>query len=185
MVTQLVAQERSEVLRELGEDLDARASDRMSECDPGRVEHRARCSNRTKPCVAMSVLPVAGDGVADVGELHADLIAPASLELAGDNGPTPMVRDRLVVSHRSAAAAPHGFHDPVGPFSEAALERSRARSWGTEHDGVVDALNVMLGKHAIQSSARFGGSGDDERPARLLIESMNRIEIQARFPCFP
>jgi hypothetical protein len=110
-------QRRAEFAREFGGELHSLPGCRVIECKPGRMQELAL---EAVPA-ARAVLGIAGDRVADGGEVDPDLMRAPGLEPCADEGVGRKGLDRLEVGPRLARAG--ALHGPPGAPAPVPPER--------------------------------------------------------------
>src|SRR5262249_52353953 len=156
----------------------------MHESESARVEHRARRLDSRAGVVA-DVYPLSDQGMAELGQVDADLVLSPGFETALDQrralkrGNRPYMRDRpLRIRRNSAPVSPEvapGAADSVAAVRDQmgvdALRGDRA-----VRDRVVDALDVVRAELRGEDALRVRGAREDDQAARVLVEPVNHAD---------
>ena len=138
-----------------------------TQAEPAGVERHP--SERVRPT---PVLAVAGDRMAQVGELDADLMAASGAERQREDRRVAAPRAHLIVRDRRLARRPRA--DPQGAIlREPALERAARRADAPLHHRDVLALGRPRLELRLQMPLRLGRLRDDDEPGRVAVEAMD------------
>ena len=145
----------------------------MNEPEPGRVQ-----GHPVERVAAAAELPVADYGMAERGELGADLAAPPGHQRELEEGRVPATLEDVVAGDRVASGTPI----PRGPDAERAVlhdpphQRALIALNDSLHERDVNPLDASRGE--LRLEALLGGRGlrEDDDPRRLPVEPVNDQE---------
>src|SRR6185312_2029307 len=139
------------------------------------TEGRGQCGTaaRGQPTAA-DVQRIADDRIADMRNVHAYLMRPASLQLYPHESVGSITLDDTVVGNGLAAIASYCHTSPlrtVAPYGR--IHGASARHCAGA-DRKIDTLNLALGERGNQSCVRFRRARHDEQAAGVLVEAMHQ-----------
>jgi hypothetical protein len=154
----------------------------MPETERPGVEHLAGRLDRRSGRIPRTVDRVADDGMADRGEMDADLMRPSGFEPQRDERrgrhppEDPPVRDGAP----PFLAGPGGSPPPVsGVADEIEADRPRVGADPSLDDRHVLALDVVTPEELLESAERLPGTGEHDRARRLLVEAVHDADVGA------
>src|SRR6202042_114227 len=126
-----------------------------------------------------AVSRVPDQGMAEMGQMHADLVRAPGLQPALDErGERPGVAKGLehaiARARLFAAAAQHRHALAVeGAAADLAFDAPLSRARRAPDDGVIGALDGVVGELLGEALHRALGLGGDEEAARILVEAVD------------
>ena len=135
---------------------------------------------------------VAQEGVAAVGELHADLVAAAGLQLDFHHGVAGQALDHAVVGdrflgtggHALAAAGAlallgHGHLEGLGVLDEVARQGATVLRQLTHQHRTVDPLQAMELEELLEAVDGLRGLGEDQDAAGEAVQAVDDEQVEA------
>src|SRR5216117_2814378 len=175
---------RPEIVRCFALERHSLARTGMHESEYARVEHRARRFDLRARVVA-DVHALADQGMAELGQVDADLMLPSGFEAALDQGRTrersdrPDVRDRaLRIGRNSAPGSPEvsvGAAESVAAIGDQ-MGFDALRDDFAVRDRMIGALDVVRAELYRQDALRPRGAREHHHAARVLVEPVNHAE---------
>jgi len=156
----------------------------MHESENACVEHGPRRFDLWTRVVA-DVHAFADQGMAELGQVDANLVLPPGFQAALDQGRTRERRDRLDVRDRTLRlgrnSAPGTPEVPVGAADSVAAIRDQTsfdalRGDLAVRDRMIDALDVVRAELRRQDALRVRGACEHDQAARVLVETVNHAE---------
>ena len=154
------------------------AEDAGMQGDPPHGLHRFH--ERLRPCGPPSRLVdgITEDGVADAGQMHADLVGAAGVQGDMQPGDTSACRlHQAIVGERPLAALPapfnHGHALAVPWVAADGLVDLPLGGRDAVYDGFIDALDGVDGKLAGKAVMRPIMLGDDQEAAHILVQPVD------------
>src|SRR5260221_4759385 len=178
---------RPEIFGRFALERHALARSGMHEYEYARVEHRARRFDLWARVIA-DIHAFPDQGMAELGQVDADLVLPPGFQAALDQGRTrgrgdgPDVRARaLRLGRNSASGTPEV---PVGAADSVAAIRDQMgfdalRGDLAVRDRVIDALDVVRAELHRQNALRVRGAREHDQAARVLVEAVHHAEPAA------
>ncbi len=128
-----------------------------------------------------AVEAVAGDGVAQMGQVDADLVGPSGPEETGNDGGVPRAAAQGThEGRRRASALPDGESPAmVGLAGDGRLDEALIRSEGAEHDAQVQAADLPLPPGCGGRGQCLGPAGEEEHTAGQPVQTVEEAEVGA------
>ena len=135
---------------------------------------------------------VAQEGVAAVGELHADLVAAAGLQLDFHHGVAGQALDHAVVGDRflgagghalaaagALAGCGHGHLQGLGMLDEVARQGATVLRQLTHQHRTVDPLQAMELEELLEAVDGLRGLGEDQDAAGEAVQAVDDEQVEA------
>ena len=158
------------------------AGERMGEFDASGVEHLTGGIEAVHGCAA-AVKGVAPDGMAEMGEVDANLVRAAGVQEALDFGTGFALLEHTVIGPGGSAVGWVFFHrhlfsvDGMATDGAVAFTGDAAEDSGAE--GAIDFLYLAFGENLRELFVGLVGFRDENHAAGVLVEAMDDAEAFA------
>ena len=135
------------------------------------------------PAGAGAIHRVANQGMADVGQMHANLVGTARLQRTFDQGAVQKAFENAVMGARRFAGPDHRhFGSLRGMAAHRRIDRATLFE-SPPRQCLVVALHRARLQLAHEIGLRFQGFGDDHQAAGVLVQPMHNTGTRQAFQC--
>ena len=132
-------------------------------------------------CEAAAINGIADQGMAQVSEMHANLVGAPGLEVDPDMAMPAKPFDHAVMGDRIPAPGSNGHFPTVVPVAIERLVHGPARGQHAQANGLILAGNLPARQHIAELLLDFGIAGDQQQTAGTLVQPVDDPRPWQRF----
>jgi hypothetical protein len=129
---------------------------------------------------AVAVAEVAEDGVADVVEVGADLMAAAGLGGDAEEGRAVEALGDLPVGRGGLAARRVDAHAARAELAEGSIDPAAVRGGDAVDEGEVGLADLVALELAVEKAVGFGALGEEDDAAGAAVEAVDGVELAGK-----